>query len=434
MRYKKPEPIAQESKLGFLFLMIYTLLVFVRPHEWSGMEVNLPLTRIVLISTFVMYMLAVRPKNISVQFGMLIVLLFFILFSEVRNGRTSFAFPTLMSFLVSAIIPYLVFTGLLTSHKRHLTIINMLLIACLFMAYNGYTQITSPTGVGFASEAVGRSDLAKTQARYVGIFNDPNDMGMFLVMCLPLAYLLFQQASSFLMRCYYLGTVLFCTASIYWTQSRGSILGTLVVFTSFFYIKYGKAKTMVLVALSSPVVIFILSKFRSISSDDQSANDRIEAWYQGILMFKYRPLLGVGKDRFMEHHYKTAHNSYVLVMSELGIFGYITWMFILISTVFILSKMIKVENKANNPDIEKEKTLALYMMVGLMGYLSTAFFISRSYHILLYVYIAMCMSLFFRLIKLGAMTKADLNSTFKQCLVYSVLSLASLYVIIRMLL
>ena len=244
----------------------------------------------------------------------------------------------------------------------------MLLIACLAMAYNAYTQITSPTGVGFASDAItSRSDLAKAQARYVGIFNDPNDMGMFLVMCLPLAYLLFQQASTFLMRCYYLGTVLFCTASIYWTQSRGSILGTLVVFTSFFYIKYGKAKTMVLVALSSPVVIFVLSKFRSISSDDQSANDRIEAWYQGILMFKYRPLLGVGKDRFMEHHYKTAHNSYVLVMSELGIFGYVTWMFILISTIFILSKMIKVENKANNPDIEKEKTLALYMMVGLMG-------------------------------------------------------------------
>jgi len=314
---------------------------------------------------------------------------------------------------------------------------NIMLIASLFMIYNSYTQISTITGFGWVSDAIFRSDMEGMQVRYVGILNDPNDLGMYLVMCLPLTYYLMKLSQSSLAKLYYLSVFFLSATNIYWTQSRGSILGALVVLIFFFYIKYGKAKTLLLSLISLPVVILVLSKFRAISSDDESANDRLEAWYQGVLMFKSHPLVGVGKGQFIEHHYKTAHNSYVLIMSELGTLGYILWAFVLISTFTLLAKITKIDidsvPEQLKENITQEKNLALFMIVSLAGCLSTAFFLSRSYIIFMYIFLAMSISIFYRLVQAGVMQKTDLTSIVMKSFIWSAFSLVALYFVIRML-
>ena len=68
------------------------------------------------------------------------------------------------------------------------------------------------------------------------------------------------------------------------------------------------------------------SRMSNMSAAEESANGRLDAWYAGFQMFKDNPLFGVGQGMFTDYHYLTAHNSYMLVLSELGFFGSIFFM------------------------------------------------------------------------------------------------------------
>lgn len=94
-------------------------------------------------------------------------------------------------------------------------------------------------------------------------------------------------------------------------------------------------------------------------------------------MFKHRPLFGFGKERFLEYHSKVAHNSYVTVMAELGVFGYLLWMSFLLITFLLLVKIVRLKKPndlTNSVICNEEIVLAKYLFISLIGYCSTAFY------------------------------------------------------------
>src|SRR5205823_4424444 len=68
------------------------------------------------------------------------------------------------------------------------------------------------------------------------------------------------------------------------------------------------------------------SRLRQMSSDDEAAQGRVNAWDAGLDMIKSSPVWGVGRDQFVEHHPRTAHNSLVLCLAELGLAGTAMWL------------------------------------------------------------------------------------------------------------
>ena len=136
---------------------------------------------------------------------------------------------------------------------------------------------------------------------------------------------------------------------------------------------------------------------RSISKDDDSALQRLTAWYEGIQMLKHRPLFGFGKGRFLEYHPKVAHNSYVTMMAELGTVGYVLWMMFVLLIFFMLIRIIKMplQKESSDDRLKQERTLSIYLMVSIIGYCTTAFFISRSFIMFFYIFAAMVAAAFF---------------------------------------
>jgi hypothetical protein len=57
-------------------------------------------------------------------------------------------------------------------------------------------------------------------------------------------------------------------------------------------------------------------------------------------MFKSAPLFGVGFGRFTDFHDITAHNSFVLCLAELGLVGSTIWIALLVTTLMSLNDMI----------------------------------------------------------------------------------------------
>ena len=422
------------ATLGYIFLCIYTALVLIRPHEWPVFNVQFPILRTVLIATFFIYIVALRPKVWNAQCTILVLMFFGMLMSEVRAFRYFSDLSLVIDWINSNTIPFILYLGFLGTLARQKTILIITIAACLVMTQHAYVQVTDPFGQGWAEVAIYRNDgpSEMMQARYIGIFNDPNDMGMFLVMNIPIVVFFLTSTSSKVLKLLWITTLVILCLGIYWTGSRGSLVGFMAVLFSFFYLRFGKVKSLVLGGLSVPVLLIAMGSFRSISKDDESSMQRLTAWYEGIQMLGHRPLFGFGKERFLEYHPKVAHNSFVTIMAELGVLGYVLWMTFLLLCFMMLLKVTKLKTQLENPSeqVKQEIAMATYLVISLVGYCSTAFFISRSYIMFFYIFAAMSAACFIRSTRLVG--KDTLSLAGKDVTKVVVLSAVSLFALCQL--
>jgi putative inorganic carbon (hco3(-)) transporter len=225
------------------------------------------------------------------------------------------------------------------------------------------------------------------RVRSLGFLNDPNDFGQAMVMALPFlfgGYVAKKRLRNLLLVAVPAAILLY---TIYLTHSRGAILGIAALF--FFMIKqrFGTPKTVlmvgVLIALST--VVSGLAGGREFSSDDDSAGDRIDAWGEGIAMLMMYPIFGVGFRNFIDYNFITAHNSWVLCFSELGLLGYFFWIGILVVAFVSLNQTL-----ARAPRGSEQTKWAALLRASLLGFLTCAFFLSRTYIPNLFILLALC--------------------------------------------
>jgi hypothetical protein len=98
------------------------------------------------------------------------------------------------------------------------------------------------------------------------------------------------------------------------------------------------------------------------------------------------PVFGIGAMHFLDYHGLTTHNSYVLAMVENGVVGFIGYFGIIALAVYT---MIKV---AYDLEDKKRSTEVIALVGGMLGILISIFFISRTYVLLPFLYIAIMMT------------------------------------------
>jgi O-antigen ligase len=135
--------------------------------------------------------------------------------------------------------------------------------------------------------------------------------------------------------------------------------------------------------------IFLLGPSRKaiINVEEASAYNRVELWYEGILMMKSNPLFGVGYGMFTDQLPQTAHNSFILAGAELGFVG----LFFFVGLIYASFKALSLVQRA---DVRLE-TYATGLQAALIGYCTAAFFLSRTYVILPYMLFALSGSLLY---------------------------------------
>ena len=235
-----------------------------------------------------------------------------------------------------------------------------------------------------------------TRITWIGIFNDPNDLALAFVIVIP-----FILVSIIKER--FIGKILAFTAlviivyGIYLTNSRGGVLALLAAISSFFLLYLRKSKTMfmgfaIIIIIAFTVMKFGPSRMSQLSSEEDSSYGRIEAWYQGVEMFKNAPFFGVGYKMFTDYHYRTAHNSMVLCLADTGFFGY----FILTALFYFsftgLNKIRKIERTISGTEFIRTYSCAIQS--SLIGFIAAAFFLSRTYILLPYMLIAFAAAMY----------------------------------------
>jgi O-Antigen ligase len=156
------------------------------------------------------------------------------------------------------------------------------------------------------------------RVRYRGVMEDPNELAMVLAVALPFAFASYQSRRTWPRLLLLIAAVALFGACTIYTRSRSGQLAFLVVLGTYLLRRIGWKGLAVAAVLGAPVLIL---GGRTDAGADQSTQERLECWSKALDLFRDSPILGVGKGQFTEHHWLTAHNSFLLALAELGLPG-----------------------------------------------------------------------------------------------------------------
>jgi putative inorganic carbon (hco3(-)) transporter len=239
-------------------------------------------------------------------------------------------------------------------------------------------DLTAPTmehDTQFAPPAQDKSGTSMWRVRSVGFLADPNDFSQIIVMCLPLLMLAYAGRGWVTRSLFVLAPAVVMLYTIFLTQSRGALVGLAALGGLFLQRMVGTVVTAWIAGLGAlGLVGLTFGGGRAFSTDEDSAAQRIDAWWEGINLLKAYPVFGAGFGNFTDHHYLTAHNAYVLCFAELGLFGFFSWLGLIVLGYKGLAYAARLNNQA-----DPYSWTAEMLRFAFVGYFVCAWFLSRTY-------------------------------------------------------
>jgi O-antigen ligase len=338
--------------MGFALTILYIVVTIISPEqfgkEWASYHALAYLAGMTALASLPM-MSAYRHWKSSVQTFLLLGLVVAIALSQVANGWLGGALESWRIFLPSAVVFFFIVANVTTIRRLKIAtlaaVASCLIVAveALFGYYAGFqgemfilqTKISSPQ-----DDVIGQL----TRIRGAGFLSDPNDLAQILLIALPLVFIAWRRGrvvANFFLVLVPAALMLWTT---YLTHSRGGLVALAAVALMAARKKLGTAPSVALAA----VFIFGMLALdftggRGISAADGA--DRLEAWANGLEMFKSAPLLGIGFNGFTDLYEITAHNSFVLCLAELGLLGSTLWLALLVTTMTSLNRIIGLQEK-----------------------------------------------------------------------------------------
>ncbi len=195
------------------------------------------------------------------------------------------------------------------------------------------------------------------------------------------------------------GAAALCAGAIFFTGSRGGLVGLGVALAAFLVVgarwrgRFLVAALIVVVAGVGYYKYVASPEVRAHVSSVGSGTGRLDLWQVGWRMVEANPVHGVGAGNFAVSsvHYllqpgaiaegryfigtpKVAHNSYLEVWVELGLVGLILFVFILGFCLY--SALLAMRTFAHQGDVRMEM-IARALFVAIAGVMATDFFGSR---------------------------------------------------------
>ncbi|MCY7353517.1 MAG: O-antigen ligase family protein [Lysobacter sp.] len=442
----------------FVFMIIYLLLVLIRPQDYPALVdvIGLPLQPIALVVAALFWLLSTRKSFAAPQYLLLACFLVVLMFSKVFNGWNGGAIVQWSKF-APVLLAFVVLSNAVNTRQRIVTAMAIFALCAGVLALHGIEQ--SQTGMGWTG--VGLSQ--ETRIQYVGIFNDPNDLGLLFVMCLPMAlYLSGRGGLLGLRRVFWLAVAAVLIYGIYLTDSRGTLLALVVLLGVYVWHRRGAFTAAVMGVAAMAVMMVLPSRLQEMEVSEASAQGRVESWYEGLHMFISSPIFGIGADGYSDLNHLTAHNSFVLVLAETGIVGFTIWLafvgycFRMVLAVlrqgdgFASAELVAAEAGPGDIAVShaepmehewmehewlEDKAIALTLLLSLSGFFAAAFFLSRSYLVILYLLAALVVGHYVAMqARYPALPRFSLGQDVLRWPLWALAGVVGLYVMVKVLL
>ncbi|WP_437327676.1 O-antigen ligase family protein [Sorangium sp. So ce381] len=245
--------------------------------------------------------------------------------------------------------------------------------------------------VEYLCERVGlfKTSTINGRVRWRGVLQDPNELALTSGIVLPFSFAMFEQKRSFLRALLVFGSLLVIATAIILTQSRGGQLVFATVLGVYFVKKYGVRGAIFGAICAAPLMML---GGRGGEEADESAGERTEILSEGLKIYRMFPLMGAGFRQFTEHHWLTAHNAYLLALAELGPIGMFAWTAMIYLTLKI--SLVALSRYEHGAQFAMIRAWAMGMLAGFCGMMVGIFFLSFTYHYVLWIYFGLAGSFY----------------------------------------
>lgn len=299
------------------------------------------------------------------------------------------AFDYIFTFYLMNLLFFLVFVTLVDSFEKLKKVVMIISLSMLFYGLFGLLM-------GSFSE--GRFAI------YSSMF-DPNDVAYVLITIIPFGLFYIIRPEGRLKKLLSWIGVASSLIVILLSGSRSGILGLIAVMLLILMTRIGSLRRqykiglivgMILVAALNHDKINVerYLSFLDLESDYNvtSESGRLEVWKKGIELFMENPLTGVGvrcfpmaigylrQEASIKAIWQAAHNSYLQVAVETGLFGAIVFISLIAGAYRNFARCRQIEfNSGSEREKAEFKTLAGLMQLSFIGSMICAFFLSQGY-------------------------------------------------------
>ena len=372
----------------FYGLILYIMMVYLIPHHYilalKKIRVMLLLASLILLVFFIHKVFKRESINaFSSRLKLLISILLVLVFvSNIANFRFDAAWEGGQEFLTVFFL-FFIIVNLIQNFDELRKACNAIIFCTVLIAINGL--IMAFRGYGLMGNIPVNKRIMWTTTSH---FGDPNDFALTLLIVFPFILVnLFEKNSSKVKKIGLFVLAAILLMAIYYTNSRGGFIGLMAIMVFFSVKRWGLQKGII-VAVGLMVISVLLapSRMSNLSPYESSASNRIDAWIAGLSMLKTNPIFGIGYDQFI-HRYGdlTAHSAYILCMAELGLVGYFVWLALIYSSYTGLRNIEK-------GGTEIQVKYAGILRLSLIGFLSSALFLSQAYTPILFIVLALSAS------------------------------------------
>jgi probable O-glycosylation ligase (exosortase A-associated) len=378
----------------YVGIYLWTWFSLMNPHRLTyGFAFNFPFAQIVAITTLISMLASKDPKKIPVtrETVLLLVFILWMLFTTFYAFYPELAWEQWGKVWKIMLMTYVTMMLINTRQKLDWLVWVIVLSLGLYGVKGGIFTIL--TGGSF-----------RVQGPLGSFISGNNEMGLALIMIIPLMRYLQLQAKNFWIGQGLSVSMLLTAIAAIGSQSRGALIG-MAVMGSFLAIKSRNKFVILLfllVGIASVATIMPqewrdrISTIKNYEEDD-SAQGRLNAWATAFNLAKHRTT-GGGFETFQpglyylygDHTKKLsstdAHSIYFEVMAEHGFVGFAMFMLLAWFTWNTGSRMRRLARKGE--ETRWGADLASMLQVSLMGYASAGAFLGLAYFDLYYTLIA----------------------------------------------
>jgi O-antigen ligase len=382
--------------MSAFLLAIYIMLLFIRPMEWYEPLLGAPLVNITaIITAFVSLSIVLRDYKKVHRLPEVLVAVALLFAVSLSWSYPHFWFSgisnTFQEFGKVILLYYLVV--LLTRKSSAFRIIIWtILLSVIWMAIHGILQIHSHTRVGFGGlearwrEVPGHELGGVYQIIAYGIFNDPNDLCLAFIVAIPLFFAEYRASNNGMVRMGSLIAIPLVGYAAWLTNSRGGIVGIFGMLVSYVITRAKGLRRWIIIAIS--LLLVTIAAPARFSRGSGVEMGRVDAWGYGLDAFKRFPIFGVGYNEFISYSPDrlVAHNTYINALTELGLVGYLSFGLLIYLTMVHARRLLSF----SSPLWQKQDGYYLSgLFAATVGYLTAAYFLTRTYNPVLYVLLAL---------------------------------------------
>ncbi|HMQ03350.1 MAG TPA: hypothetical protein PKD26_05495 [Pyrinomonadaceae bacterium] len=375
----------------FAGIFAFTAILYFRPYELipglSGFTsmalIAAAVTLLIYIPTQLSVMGNLTRMTVEIKCALFLVVSALVTMPLAKD--LSLAWTEFSEVFIKTVIIFIVMINTLTSTAR---------LKALMWLGIGVGLMFSYQSIELYQKGEFQTDGYRVSIDFGGMFGNPNDLSIHLVIFIPLAFVLGLASRNWIMKAVYFVASGLMIAAVIVSQSRGGFLGILAL-TALLAWKLGRshrAKTMISTGvLLIGLLVFAPGNYGTrvasifIPSLDPvgSSGARIEALERSMIVTLRNPLgIGIGNSPIVGLHELGTHNAYTQVSSELGWLAILAYLILLVYPIRRLDSVERELYRRNDHSLMY--LLAIGLQASIAAYMVSSFFASVAY--LWYVY------------------------------------------------